>query len=127
MATVERFNAVLKRGSIALENGSTVPLTAQMKYDYLAAVHTMEQLLNLNDEIEKRKKKRETQREKISNNCRAALKNLVDSDEIFTVKKIDAVIKILHEFHSELEKMDIIEAETAKLAKFVEDGVSAGR
>ncbi len=128
MATMERFNAALKKGAIPLETGATVPMTAQMKYDYLAAVHTMDQLLNLTDDMEKTSKNRAAMREKFFKSCRITLKKLVDENATFdSIKQIDSAIKALKDCRDEVAKIDYAEQESKRLYKFVEDGVSAGR
>ena len=126
MATIDRFKTALKIG-IALKDGESLrPLSAQMKYDYLAAVHTMDQLTNLANEFEERKKRRDALREKLSDSCRKSLKKIADGEEILTLKQVDSAIKGLSEFRDELLKMETLDKETEKLAKFIEDGVSAG-
>ncbi|MBR3621816.1 MAG: hypothetical protein IKN43_00495, partial [Selenomonadaceae bacterium] len=64
MSTMERFQAVVKEGALPGELGGA-SLTAQAKYDFLAAYHSMEQLTAVIEAIEKRKKKRENLKEKI--------------------------------------------------------------
>ena len=127
MATIDRFRTALKIGISFKDGESLKPLTAQMKYDYLAAVHTMEQLTNLANEFEERKKKRDEFREKLSTSCKLSLKKFVESEGILTLKQIDNAIKGLMECRHEFSKMDNIEKESEKLAKFIEDGVSAGK
>ena len=41
VATIDRFKEALESNTIIDANDLEVPLSAQMKYDYLAAVHTM--------------------------------------------------------------------------------------
>ena len=125
MATMDRFKDALKKGKVSAD-ANAAPLTAQMKYDYLAAIHTMEQLTDLAEEIESRKKRRVSLREKISNGCKNSLKKISDSDEVLTLKQIDSAIKGLQECRNELFKLECVEQESAKLAKFIEDGISAG-
>ena len=127
MATIDRFKTALKIGISFKDGESLKPLTAQMKYDYLAAVHTMEQLTNLVNEFEERKKRRAEFREKLSTSCKLSLKKFVESDELLTLKQIDNAIKGLMECRNELAKMDSAEHESEKLFKFVEDGISAGK
>lgn len=126
MATIDRFKEVLKKGAIDFD-GQAAPLTAQMKYDCMAAVHTMEQLLDLAAAIEKQGKKREELREKISNSCKLSLKKIVESEELITLKQIDAAIHGLQECRNELFRIETTEKETAKLAEHIKDGISAGR
>ena len=126
MATIDRFKEPLQKGMIEAD-GQSIKMTAQLKYDYLAAIHTMEQLLNLIEAIDKQHKKRENLREKISNSCKMSLKKLVESDEIITLKQIDSTIQGLQDCRNELLKLETAEKETAKLFEYVKDGVSAGR
>lgn len=127
MATiVERFKDALDVGEISAE-GRTISLSPQMKYDYMAAVHTMEEVLSLQAEINKRKKKRTELRTKISNSCRLSLKKIVEGSELLTIKQIDSAIKGLQECRNELFKIETAEHESGKLEKIIEDGVSAGR
>ncbi len=126
MATLDRFKDALKIGISFGDGGPNRQLTAQMKYDYLAAVHTMEQLTNLTAEFEERKKRRDALREKLSDSCRKSLQKIAEGDGILTVKQIDSAIKGLTEFRNELVKLDSVEGESEKLFKFIEDGISAG-
>lgn len=126
MATIDRFREPLQKGEIE-GDGQSIKMTAQLKYDYLAAVHTMEQLQNLIDAIQKQNKKRENMREKISYSCKMSLKKLVESDELITLKHIDSTIKGLQDCRNELLKLETADKETAKLFEYVKDGVSAGR
>lgn len=126
MATIDRFKDALALGIAMSDSEKTVPLTAQMKYDYLAAVHTMDQLLNLNEEFQARKKRREAFSEKISNACKMSLKKIVETEGVLTTKQIDSAMKVLKECHDELLKIDSVARECEKLAKITEDGVSAG-
>ena len=125
MATIDRFKSALSSGMV-FPDGHSVQLTAQMKYDYLAAVHTMDQLTNLNEELQSKKKRRAEFREKISNACKVSLKKIIESDEILTSKQINAAIKALKDCHDELLKIESVDGECEKLAKITEDGVSAG-
>ena len=124
MATIDRFREFMDSGKI--KSGDVdVPLSAQLKYDCLAAIHTMEQLENLAAEIESRKKYRAELREKLLRSC--SLKKLGEDEEGLTVKKIDAAIKMLMELRMEIIKVDSAAKESDKLANFIRDGVSAGR
>ncbi len=126
MTTIDRFKEPLQKGEIE-GDGQSIKMTAQLKYDYLAAVHTMEQLQNVIDAINKQNKKRENLREKISNSCKMSLKKLAETDEILTIKQIDSTIQGLHDCRNELLKIETADKETAKLYELVKDGVSAGR
>ena len=125
MGTFERFKDALKNGTVTPEGGEQ--LSPQLKYDYLAAVHTMEQILNLEKEFKNRKKNRTQLLEKMSNSCRMSLKKIVDSEGVFTLKQIDAALKGLQECRSEILKIEHSESIDAKLSKIIVDGVSAGR
>ena len=126
MATIDRFKEMMDSGKI--KSGDVdVPLSAQLKYDYLAAIHTMEQLENLATEIESRKKYRAELREKLLLNCRQSMKKFGEEEDELTIKKLDATIKMLIELRQEILKIDSAAKESDKLAKFIRDGVSAGR
>lgn len=124
--TIDRFRDPLQEGEIEID-GEFFKMSAQMKYDYLAAVHSMEQLLNVIDAINKQNAKRANLREKISNSCKTSLKKLVESPDIITLKLIDSTIQGLQDCRNELLKLDTADKETAKLFEYVKDGVSAGR
>ena len=126
MATIDRFKDALASGIALSDSEKKIPLTAQMKYDYLAAVHTMDQLMNLYDEFQARKKRRDTFRERISTACKVPLRKIVESDGVLTIKQINEAMKILKDCHDELLKMEAIANECEKLEKFIADGVSAG-
>ena len=127
MATIDRFKEILEKGKIMTE-GAALKLDAQLKYDYLAAIHSMEQLQNLIDEIKNREKKREEFKSKLINSCKNNLKNLVeDENGLKEIKSIDHAIKLLNDCRTELIKLEGQTHEDKKLAKKVEDGVSAGR
>ena len=126
MATIDRFKEILDKGGFAID-GKFVPLTAQLKYDYMAAVHTMDELLSLAAEIKKRNHKRDKLREKISSSFKISLKKFIDDEEPITLKKIDAAIQGLHECRRELLKIETADKETEHLAEFIKDGISAGR
>lgn len=126
MVIMDRFKDALDQNGISVE-GHFVPLTAQMKYDYMAAVHTMEQLLNLAGAIEKHNKKRNDLRQKISNSCKMSLKKLVETEDAITLKQIDSAIQGLQDCRNELLKLDTADKETAKLAEHIKDGISVGR
>lgn len=125
MGTFERFQDALKNGTVNPDGGEK--LSAQLRYDYLAAVHTMEQIMNLEKEFKSRKEQRSKLLEKISTSCRKSLKNIVDSEGVFTLKQIDAAITGLQECRSEILKLEHSERIDGKLSKIIIDGVSAGR
>ena len=124
--TIDRFRIPLEDGEIE-SDGEYLKMTPQMKYDYLAAVHSMEQLTNVIDAINKQNAKRANLREKISNSCKTSLKKLAESPDIITLKLIDATIQGLQDCRNELLKLETADKETAKLFEYVKDGVSAGR
>ena len=127
MATIDRFKDILTSGKI-FTDGASLKLDAQLKYDYLAAVHTMDQLEDLIAEIKDRNKKRDDFKSKLLSNCRSTLKNLVeDENGLKELKNIDHAIKVLNDCRTELLKLEGAAHENHKLAKKVEDGVSAGR
>ena len=127
MATIDRFKDALQIGKIFTE-GASMKLDAQLKYDYLAAVHTMEQLQDLANEFKDRNKKSEDFKAKLLNSCRNTLKNLVDDENgLKELKNIDHAIKVLNDCRTELLKLEGAAHESHKLAKKIEDGVSAGR
>ena len=125
MGTFERFQDALKNGTVSPEGGEK--LSAQLRYDYLAAVHTMEQILNLEKEFKSRKERRDQLLEKISSSARKSLQKIVESEGVFTVKQIDAAIKGLQECRSEILKIEHSEKIDGKLSQIIKDGVSAGR
>ena len=125
MGTFERFQDALKNGTVTPEGGEQ--LSAQLKYDYLAAVHTMEQLMNLEKEFKARKERRDQLLEKISSSAKKSLQKIVDSEGVFTLKQIDAAIKGLEECRSEIMRIEHSEKIDGKLSNIIKDGVSAGR
>ena len=60
-------------------------------------------------------------------NIEETKEKLGEDEEGLTVKKIDAAIKMLIELRMEIVKVDSAAKESEKLAKFIRDGVSAGR
>ena len=127
MANIDRFKDVMKEGRISV-GSDYLKLDAQLKYDYLAAIHSMEQLESLATEFKEREKKREAFKTKLLDNCRNTLKGLVyDESALKEVKNIDHAIKILNDCRTELLKLEGQGHESRKLAKKIEDGVSAGR
>lgn len=126
MATIDRFKEVLESGTIIDANDMEAPLSAQMKYDYLAAVHTMEQLDKLAREIENRKRSRTNLKADLFKSCKQALKKLADDENELTLKKIDDAVKILTDCRREIMKIDSATRESNKLFDLIKDGVSAG-
>ena len=127
MATIDRFKEMLSRSKVSTDEGN-VNLSAQLKYDFLAAVHTMEQLESLQKVIDNRRKKREALREKLMNSCYNTLTMLTsDKEKLKDVKSIDAALRVLNECRTEMIKLSSAEHESDKLGYEVRDGVSAGR
>lgn len=124
--TIDRFRIPLEDGEIEAD-GEYLKMTAQMKYDYLAAIHSMEQLLNVIEAMNKQTAKRANLREKISNSCKMSLKKLIETPELITIKQIDATIQGLQDCRNELLKLETADKETSRLHELVKDGVSAGR
>ena len=127
MAIIDRFKDALESGTITDANDLEVPISAQMKYDYLAAVHTMEQLEKLLREIENRKRSREDLKADLYKSCKQAIKKLDDDEKPLSLKRIDDAIRLLKDCRREIMKIDSAAKESDKLAEFVKDGVSAGR
>ena len=126
MATLDRFKEAVETGTVVDANDLEVPLSAQMKYDYLAAIHTMEQLEKLAREFENRKRSRATLKDELFKSCKHAFKKLAEDDKPLTMKKIDDAIKTLSDCRREIMKIDSAAKESDKLAKLIKDGVSAG-
>ena len=120
MATVDRFKEAVDKGRISVGGGAAAPLSAQMKYDYLAAIHTMEQLTNLAEEY------REKLKAELLKSCCQSLKKIADDQNGLTVKKIDAAIKMLSDCRYEVTKIESATRESNKLFDLIKDGVSAG-
>ena len=127
MAIIDRFKDALESGTITDANDLEVPISAQMKYDYLAAVHTMEQLEKLLREIENRKRSREDLKADLYKSCKQAIKKLADDEKPLSLKRIDDAIRLLKDCRREIMKIDSAAKESDKLTEFVKDGVSAGR
>ena len=115
----------MKNGCLPKELGGA-PLTAQAKYDFMAAVHTMEQIQNLAHTLEKRAAKRSSFKEKVCKSSRSALnKILPEQDEAYGLADIDHAIKILTECRTELLAMDNEEKADRTLQKLIADGITA--
>ena len=126
MATIDRFKEAVETGIIIDANDLEVPLSAQMKYDCLAAIHTMEQLEKLAREIENRKRSRAKLEDELFKSCKQMLKKIADDQKPLTLRKIDDAIKTLQDCRREIMKIDAAARESDKLAKLIKDGVSAG-
>lgn len=126
MAVIDRFKDAVEAAKITDAHDLEVPMSAQMKYDYLAAIHTMDQLEKLAREIENGKRARASLRAELFKSCKQALKKLADADKELTLKKIDDTIKLLTDCRREIMKIDSASKESEKLAEFIKDGVSAG-
>ncbi|MBR4904878.1 MAG: hypothetical protein IKZ53_09435 [Selenomonadaceae bacterium] len=125
MATIDRFKEVVESGVIVDADEMEAPLSPQMKYDYMAAINSMQQLEDLKAEMETRKKSRAKLRAELLKSCCQSMKKIAEDEDGFSVKKIDAVIKMLSDCRYEVTKIDSAERESEKLAKFVRKGVSA--
>ena len=126
LATIDRFKDAVDKGRISVGGGAAAPLSAQMKYDYLAAIHTMQQLENLAAEIEVRKEYRAKLKNELLKSCCQSLKKLAEDEDNLTLRKIDAAIKMLTDCRYEVAKVDSATREAEKLAELIKDGVSAG-
>jgi len=125
MAVMERFESIIKEGALPKEMGGA-SLSAQAKYDFLAALNSMRQLTDVIESLEKRKKKRTTFKGKIIDTCKKSLAKLTQS-EITTSKDVDKAIEVLEACKKELMNMEAEETADKAIAKLVEEGVSAGR
>lgn len=125
MAVIERFQQILKEGSLPKDMGGA-GLPAQAKYDFLAALHSMEQLTNVIETLEKRKKKRNTFKGKIIDTCKKNLVKLSEG-EITSSKDVDKAIEVLKACKQELTAIEAEETADKAISKLVEDGVSAGK
>ena len=125
MATIDRFRDALKSGKLPEDQGGQA-LTAQTKYDFLAAVHSMEQLEDLIAVRALRAKKREALRKKFVETSRATLQGFLEKEDgLSDVKAIDATIKVLMACRDEFLKLAGEEQEDRILGKAVQDGVTA--
>ena len=125
MATIDRFKEVVESGTILDADDMEAPLSPQMKYDYMAAINAMQQLMDVTAEIANRKNYRAKLKAELLKSCCQSLKKIADDENGLTLKKIDAAIKMLTDCRSEITKIDILERETDKLAKLVRKGISA--
>ena len=125
MATIDRFKEVVESGTILDADDMEAPLSPQMKYDYMAAINAMQQLMDVTAEIANRKNYRAKLKAELLKSCCQSLKKLAEDENGLTLKKIDAAIKMLTDCRSEITKIDILERETDKLAKLVRKGISA--
>ena len=125
MAVADRFKEVVESGVIMDADDMEAPLSPQMKYDFMAAINSIEQLESLIAEIANRKKYRAKLKAELLKSCCQSLKKLADNDEDFTLRKIDMAIKMLTDCRYEVTKIDSAEKETEKLSKLIRKGVSA--
>ena len=125
MATMDRFKEVLQRGCLPEALGGEA-LTAQWKYDFLTAVHTMEEVESVTAALKKRAAKRGNLKEKLIATCRTNLQKITQKEEL-TAKDIEEALKILYAFRQELLPIEGEERSEKAIAKLVADGVSAGR
>ena len=125
MATIDRFKEIVNSGVIIDADEMEAPLSSQMKYDYMAAINSMQQLTDVKAEMETRKKSRAKLRAELLKSCCQSMKKIAEDEDGLTLKKIDAVIKMLMDCRYEVTKIDSAERESEKLAKIVRQGVSA--
>lgn len=126
MAVMERFQEILKSGELPKDLGGA-RLPAQAKYDFLAALHTMEQLTAVIEALEKRKKKRETFKGKMIETCKKNLTKILEDGAISSSKDMEKAIEVLKACKNELVNIEAEETADKGIAKLVSDGVSAGR
>ena len=124
MSTLDRFKDVLAEGYLPDELGGS-KLTAQAKYDFLAAVHTMDQIEAVNEAIANRQKKRDKMRRTLISSCATAIKKMIDNDKLNDLAGIEAAIKALNGCRDELIKLSGEEQSENVLKKFVADGITA--
>ncbi len=125
MATIDRFKDMLKNGKLAKDQGG-LPLSPQTKYDFLAAVHTMDQIEQLAEALDSRAKKRASLKKKFEETSRTALQSFLEKEDSFSsTKNIEAAIKVLLTCHNEFLKMEGEEQEDRILGKFIQDGITA--
>lgn len=125
MATIDRFRDMLKQGKLPKEQGGQA-LTPQTKYDFLAAVHTMDQIEQLAAALETRAKKRDSLRKKFEETSRTAIKGFLENENAFSnSKNIASTIKVLITCHNEFLKMEGEEQEDKALGKLIQDGITA--
>ena len=125
MAVTDRFKEVVESGVVMDADDMEAPLSPQMKYDFMAAINSIEQLESLIAEIGNRKKYRAKLKAELLKSCCQSLKKLADTEEDFTLRKIDMAIKMLTDCRYEVTKIDSVEKETDKLSKLIRKGVSA--
>ncbi len=125
MATIDRFKEAVESGTILDADDMEAPLSPQMKYDYMAAINAMQQLMDITAEIANRKNYRAKLKAELLKSCCQSLKKIADDENGLTLKKIDAAIKMLMDCRSEVTKIDSVERETDKLAKLIRKGISA--
>lgn len=125
LATIDRFRDIMKKGCLPKEMGGHA-LTAQAKYDFLAALNTMDQIQNLTVAIEKRENKRESFRERVVASALTALnKMFADKEKNYTAQDIDGAIKLLTDCRTELLMLEGEEKSDRALKKLISDGITA--
>jgi len=101
-------------------------LTAQAKYDFLAAAHTMDQIQDLIVAMEKRAGKRQSFRERVIASLKSSVgKILSEKENDLTLQDIDGLIKLLTDCRTELVTLEGEEKAERSLKKFVADGITA--
>lgn len=125
MATIDRFKEVVESGVIVDADEMEAPISPQMKYDYMAAINAMQQLMDVTAEMTNRKNSRTKMKAELLRICCQSLKKIAEDENGLTIKKIDAAIKLLSDCRYEITKIDSAERETDKLAKLVSKGITA--
>lgn len=125
MATIDRFKEVVESGIIVDADDMEAPISPQTKYDYMAAINAMQQLMDITAEMTNRKNNRAKLKADLLRVCCQSLKKIAEDENGLTIKKIDAAIKMLSDCRYEITKIDSAERETDKLAKLVSKGITA--
>ena len=120
-SVIERFKTISANGKFGDQM-----LDAQMKYDVLAAIHSMEELESVINALDAHAKKRESLRKKLVMNAQAALGNLIDMEE-WKISDVDAALKVLNSCRNEIARIEGEETTEKTFRKLVQDGISAGR
>lgn len=120
-SVIERFRDISKAGKIGSQS-----FDAQMKYDFLAAIRSMEEVEDVLKALETRSKKRESLRAKLIENAHATLKTLIELEE-WKISDLDNALKVLNACRSEMLTMEAQSNAEKAIQKLVADGVSAGR
>ena len=120
-SVIERFKQISDNGKFGSQT-----LDPQMKYDVLAAIHSMEELESVINALDAHAKKRESLRKKLVMNAQAALGNLIDMED-WKISDVDAALKVLNSCRNEIARIEGEETTEKTFRKLVQDGISAGR